>query len=127
MKKVFLFSFLMFLAISSYSQSKQITGSWIWRDSSNAIQFFINKDESIEKRTALATEYIWGKTPKTGTYTFSKDHILIIKWSDKTTENAKVKFVSDLIAEIQFTNPQIKSKQTYTFNKIVDEEIIPDK
>lgn len=126
MKKISLVAIFLFSTIACFSQSKEIVGSWIWRDSLNAIQFFIKKDGSLEKRTALASEYIWGKIPKRGTYIFS-NNMLFIKWSDKITENAKVKFISNLIAEIQFIDSHNKSKQTYTFNKIVDEEVIPNK
>ena len=123
MKRHFLVIVLLFLAISSYSQSKSIVGSWIWRDSINTIQFFIKSDGTIEKRTALTSEDVWNKAPQIGTY---KEHVLSIKWNDKSTQNVNVKFV-DNNAEFQFIDQKTKPKNSYTFLRIVDEEIVPDK
>ncbi|UEG49708.1 hypothetical protein LK994_13785 [Ferruginibacter lapsinanis] len=127
MLKKLLTIILFFSTIDSYSQSKQIVGSWLFRDSANAISFFIKENGTIEKRAGLAGEYIWDKAPQIGTYTFNKQATLVITWADKSIENGKVKFVDNFTAEIQFTSPKNKVKKIYTFKKIVDEEVVPDK
>ena len=127
MKTKFLTVILLFSATVCNSQSKKIIGSWIWRDSANTIQFFINRNGTIEKRSGGANEYIWNKTPQSGTYVFNKGHILVIRWTDKSIENGRVKFINDMTAEIQFSSLKNKPNRIYTFHKIVDEEVIPDK
>jgi hypothetical protein len=115
---------LLFSVITSYSQSKDIKGSWIYRDSVSTIQFFIKPNGVIEKRTAPAGENVWNKTPQAGTYTFNKEHSLVIKWADKSIENVEVKFIGRN-AEFQFTNKKERPKRTCLFLRIVDEEILP--
>jgi len=113
--------------INSYAQSKEIIGSWLFRDSSGSISFFIKENGTIEKRTGHDKEYIWNKTPQKGTYTFNKEATLVITWADKSIETNKVKFVDSLTAKIQFISEGVKSKKAYVFKKIIDEEIILDK
>ena len=117
---------LLFSAVTSYSQGKGIVGSWLYRDSINTIQFFVKSNGTIERRTALANEYVWNKTPQTGTYTFGKDQTLVINWADKTVEKIKVKFLEQN-AEFHFANQKEKPEIPYTFLRIVDEEVIADK
>ena len=118
---------ILFSTIISYSQSKEIIGSWHWQDSTNEISFFIKENGIIEKRAGLDSEDIWNKAPQTGTYTFSKKVNLVITWADKSMENGRVKFIDNFTSEIQFTSLKSKVKTTYIFKKIVDEEVAPDK
>ena len=127
MTKGLLTIILSFSTIISYSQTKEIIGSWLWRDSTNAISFFIKGNGAIEKRAGLASDYIWDKAPKMGTYTFDKKANLVITWANKSIENGKVKFIDNFTAEIQFIIPENKSQKIYVFKKIVDEEVVPDK
>ncbi|MBL0183913.1 MAG: hypothetical protein IPP96_17150 [Chitinophagaceae bacterium] len=128
MKKCFLITSILFFSIACYSQSKPIIGSWIWRDSANTIQFFIKANGTIEERRGLASEDVWSKTPRTGTYTFDSASKLVITWADKSTENRQVKFKDHFRgAEIQFTSSKNNPKKVYLFLRIVDEEVVPDK
>ncbi|RYZ77950.1 MAG: hypothetical protein EOP04_30635 [Proteobacteria bacterium] len=99
--------------------------SWLWRDSINAIQFFIKANGTIEKRTALASEYIWGKKPQTGHYTFKTDNSLAIQWDDNGAENIHVKFLNSN-AEFEFANQKHKPNESLLFLRIVDEVIVSD-
>lgn len=125
MKKNFLIIVLLVSTINCYSQSKGIIGSWLSLDSINKVQFFINSNGTIKKRTAFESEDVWSKTPLAGTYTFKKGHDLFIKWEDKSFENIEVKFI-DNNAEFRFTNKNGKANKPYVFLRIVDEEIILD-
>ncbi|MFT3911486.1 MAG: hypothetical protein QM737_18830 [Ferruginibacter sp.] len=126
MKKNFLIITLLFSAITCYSQTKKIIGTWRWRDSSNTILLVLKEDQTIEKTTARNNENIWIKTPKTGSYVFNNGTDLIITWADKSIEKGKVKFNKDFTMEIQFSNSKNNNKKTYLFNEIV-EEVVPDK
>ncbi|MFT3912108.1 MAG: hypothetical protein QM737_21965 [Ferruginibacter sp.] len=125
MKRCFLITVFLFSVFSSYSQVKSIVGSWIWRDSTNAIQFFIKGNGTIEKRSAASSEDIWTKTPQTGSYTIQKDHYLIVKWADKSIEHIEVTFIGNN-AEFNFLDQNGKSAKHCLFLRIV-EEIVPDK
>lgn len=116
MKSNFLIIYLLISSITSYSQSKEIRGSWIFRDSTNTIQFFIKSNGSIEERRGTASENIWNKIPRIGTYSFNDKGNLIITWNDKSVENRTVRFKDNFsAAEIQFKGPDEKSKKIYLF------------
>ena len=125
MKEKLLLITILLVSNAIYSQSKSIVGSWITRDTVNRIQFFINDDGTVEKRTAPGNEYVWNKKPLSGTYTFS-NNTLFMKWSDKTTETIKVKFIQNF-AEFRLFDKRNKSSISKVFLKIVDEEVVPDK
>lgn len=129
MKKNLLLIILLFSAIASYCQTKGIVGSWLWRDLNGTISLFIKENGSIEKREATSKESVWSKTPKTGTYTFSeKNNLFLINWGSKKNEKVQVKFVDNgKAAKFQFTDPKNKSKKTFLFLRVVDEEVISDK
>lgn len=128
MKKTILLIHLLIISIASYSQSKEIIGSWIFRDSISTIQLFIKAKGTIEERTGISSEDIWNKTPRIGTYTFNEKGKLTITWADHSVENRQVKFKDNFsAAEIQFTVSKNNSKKTYLFLRIVDEEVIMDK
>ena len=128
MKKVFFIVSLLLLTFISFSQSKKIVGSWILRDSIEAMQFFINEDGAIKERRGLANEDIWEKVQRTGTYTFNDRGKLVIIWSDKNIENREVKFEDNFnAAKIKFVGKKGKPGKTYLFVRIVDEEVAPDK
>ena len=125
MSKVFLISFLFLLTHSSYSQSNKIIGSWILRDSIEAMQFFTKADGTIEERRGLANENIWDKTQRTGKYSFGKNGKLIITWSDKSIENREVKFEDHFnVAKIKIIDKKTKKTKSYLFLRIRDEEVI---
>jgi len=125
MKEKLLLITILLVSNAIYSQSKTIVGSWITRDTVNRIQFFINDDGTVEKRTATGNEDVWNKKPLSGTYTFS-NNTLFMKWSDKTTETIKVKFIQNF-AEFRLFDNRKKSSISKVFLKIVDEEVVPDK
>ena len=119
---------LFILTHSSYSQSNKIIGSWILRDSIEAMQFFTKSDGTIEERRGLANENIWDKTQRTGKYSFGKNGKLIITWSDKSIENREVKFEDNFnVAKIKITDRKTKKTKSYLFLRIRDEEVIIDK
>jgi len=128
MRKIFSIIFLLSLNFSCYSQSTKIVGSWILRDSVEARQFLINENGTIAERSGLATENIWEKAQRTGTYTFNNKGKLVIIWSDKSLEIREVKFEDNFRAAIiKFIDKKGKVKKTYLFLRLVDEEILPDK
>ena len=92
MRKTFLISFLFLLTHSGFSQSNKIIGSWILRDSIEAMQIFTKVDGTIQERRGLTNENIWDKNQRTGKYTFGNNGKLLITWSDKSIENREVKF-----------------------------------
>ena len=121
MRKVFLISFLFLLTHSSYSQSNKIIGSWILRDSIEAMQFFTKADGTIEERRGLANENIWDKTQRTGKYSFGKNGKFIITWSDKSIENREVKFEDHFnMAKIKIIDKKTKKTKSYLFLRIRD-------
>ena len=128
MKKILLFLSLLALTFTSYSQSNKIIGSWIMRDSIEAMQFFMSKEGTILERSGLANENIWTKASRTGTYTFNDKGKLVITWSNKTIENREVKFEDHFkVAKLTFTDKKPEVKKTYLFLRIVDEEVLPGK
>lgn len=125
MKKSFLISVLFLFTYSGYSQPNKIIGSWILRDSIEAMQFFITADGIIKERHGPAAENIWDKTQRTGTYTFSNNGKLVITWSDKSIENREVRFEDNFnVAKIKIIDNKTKKAKTYLFLKIRDEEVI---
>jgi len=128
MKKIFLIVSLLSLTFICHSQSKKIIGSWILKDPIEAMQIFINRDGTIKERSGLATEDIWTKKQRTGTYTFNDQGKLVITWSDKSIEKREVVFQDHLgAAKIKFMDKKGKLRKTYLFLRIVDEEILPVK
>jgi len=125
MKNIFLISFLFLLSHSGYSQSQKIIGSWILRDSIEAMQFFTKADGTIKERHGLANENIWEKTQRTGKYIFSNNGKLVITWSDKSKETREVKFEDNFnVAKIKITDKKTKTGKTYLFLRVRDEEVI---
>ena len=128
MKNFILISLLFLFTHSAHSQSKKIIGSWILRDSIEAMQFFAKDDGTIEERHGLSNENIWDKVQRAGKYTFSNNGKLVIIWSDKSIENREVKFEDNFnVAKIKIIDKKTKIKNIYLFLRIVDEEIAPDK
>lgn len=125
MKRFFLISFLFLLPHSGYSQSQKIIGSWILRDSIEAMQFFTKADGTIKERHGLASENIWEKTQRTGKYIFSNSGKLVITWADKSKENREVKFEDNFnVAKIKIIDKKTKATKTYIFLRVRDEEVI---
>jgi len=118
---------LLFSTIACYSQSKDIVGSWIWRDSVNIIQYFIKANGTIEGRSAFSNEDIWKKKPIIGTYKFKKSHSLTIEWADGSVQIVTVKFTDNFTVEMQTLNLKHGPGNKIIFKKIIDEEVIPDK
>ena len=128
MRNFILISLLLLITHSGYSQSKRIVGSWIVRDSIEAMQFFTKADGTIQERRGLANENIWDKSQRIGKYIFSDNGKLIITWSDNSTENRKVKFEENFnAAKIKIIDKKTKKKKVYLFLRIIDEVIITDK
>ena len=126
MKKSLLIIFLFFFSVACFSQTKQIEGSWIWKDSINKIQLLIKKNGTIEQGTGLAFEDVWRRDTRRGTYTFNKG-ILSITWRDESTESWRVIFKDhSKAAAILCTASKGQAKKTYLFLRIIDEEVIPD-
>ncbi|MEI6811106.1 MAG: hypothetical protein WCK60_03615 [Candidatus Nomurabacteria bacterium] len=126
-KSLFIIS-LLSLTITCHSQSKQIIGSWILKDPIDAMQFLIKENGTIEQRRGLATENIWTKTPRQGTYKFNDKGKLVITWSDKSIEHREVKFENNFkAANIIFLDKKDKYKKSYLFLRIIDSDIIIDK
>lgn len=127
MRKIFLISFLFLLTNSGFSQSNKIIGSWILRDSIEAMQFFTNADGTIQERRGLANENIWDKNQRTGRYTFNNNGKIVITWSDKSVENREVKFEDHFnVAKIKIIDKTTKKSKTYLFLRVRDEEVILD-
>ncbi|MGB4845076.1 MAG: hypothetical protein WBP16_11480 [Ferruginibacter sp.] len=125
MKRFFLISFLFLLPHSGYSQSQKIIGSWILRDSIEAMQFFTKADGTIKERHGLSSENIWEKTQRTGKYIFSNSGKLVITWADKSKENREVKFEDNFnVAKIKIIDKKTKATKTYIFLRVRDEEVI---
>ena len=125
MKKTFLITLLFLLTHSVFSQSNKIIGSWILRDSIDAMQFFTKSDGTIQERRGLANENIWDKNQRTGKYTFGNNGKLVITWSDKSIENREVKFEDHFnVAKIKIIDKTKKKSKTYLFLRIRDEEVI---
>lgn len=125
MKRLLAVTSFLFVVTAVYSQSKEIIGSWICRDSIGTIQIFIKANGTIEERNANANENVWDKAPRTGTYTYDSKGKLIIMWTDKSSENRLVKFKNhSRAADFQFMDQKGKAKRTYLFLRIVDEEVI---
>ncbi len=125
MKKLFLFGFLFLLAHLGFSQSNKIIGSWILRDSIDAMQFFTKADGTIQERSGLANENIWDKNQRTGKYTFGNNGNLVITWSDKSIENRQVIFEDNYNgAKIKIIDKKTKKTKSYLFLRIRDEEVI---
>ncbi|MDB5202936.1 MAG: hypothetical protein JWQ27_2345 [Ferruginibacter sp.] len=126
MRKIFLVSFLFILTHSGFSQSNKITGSWILRDSIEAMQFFTKADGTIQERRGFANENIWDKNQRTGKYSFGKNGKLVITWSDNSVENRDVKFEDHFnVAKIKIMDKSKKNTKTYLFVRVRDEEVIP--
>ena len=103
----------------------KIIGSWILRDSIEAMQFFTKADGTIKERHGLANENIWEKTQRTGKYIFSNNGKLVITWSDKSKETREVKFEDNFnVAKIKITDKKTKTGKTYLFLRVRDEEVI---
>ena len=127
MRKLSLISFLFLLTHSGFSQSNKIIGSWILRDSIDAMQFFTKADGTIQERRGLANENIWDKNQRIGKYTFSNVGKLVITWSDKSIENREVKFEDNYnVAKIKIFDNKTKKTKSYLFLRIRDEEVILD-
>ena len=125
MRKTFLISFLFLLTHSGFSQSNKIIGSWILRDSIEAMQIFTKVDGTIQERRGLTNENIWDKNQRTGKYTFGNNGKLLITWSDKSIENREVKFEDHFnVAKIKIIDKTTKKTKTYLFLRIRDEEVI---
>lgn len=122
MKKNFLAIIALFLTLTCHSQTKGIIGSWISRDTINKIHFFIKRDGTIEKTTAVGKEDVWNQVPETGTYTFEKENLLIIIWQDKSIEKIKVKFIGNNAA-FQFMNQKGKLSMPNIFLRVLDAEV----
>jgi hypothetical protein len=123
MKKAFLSVLIILGSIISYSQSKNIVGAWIWRDSKTSFSLFINKDGTIEKHIGPINEPILEKTLKRGTYKFKDNRILIITWADKSSETDTVKFINNATVKIGIKTSERNTIKTYTFKKVIDEEV----
>ena len=125
MRKTFLISFLFLLTHLGFSQSNKIIGSWILRDSIEAMQIFIKVDGTIQERRGLTNENIWDKNQRTGKYTFSNHGKLVITWANKSIENREVKFEDHFnVAKIKIIDKKTKKTKSYLFLRIRDEEVI---
>jgi hypothetical protein len=124
MKKSLLSFLILIGSIRSYSQSKAITGSWLWQDSKTSISLFIKEDGTIEKHIGPVNEPVLGKNLKHGTYRLQDNQKLIIAWADKDTEADKVKLIDNVTLQIQLKDIKTNALKTYIFKKVVDEEII---
>jgi hypothetical protein len=124
MKKSLLSFLILIGSIRSYSQSKAITGSWLWQDSKTSISLFIKGDGTIEKHIGPVNEPVLDKNLKHGTYKLQDNQKLIITWADKDTEADKVKLIDNVTLQIQLKDIKTNALKTYNFKKVVDEEII---
>jgi hypothetical protein len=123
MKKALLSILIVLGTIISYSQSKNIVGAWLWRDSKTSFSLFIKKDGTIEKHTGPINEAILEKNLVHGTYKLLYNQKLLITWADKTTESDKVKLIDKFTLQVQLRGNKANSFKTYVFKKIVDEEV----
>jgi len=123
MKKAFLSLLIIFGSIISYSQSKNIVGAWLWRDSTISFSLFINADGTIAKHIGPINETILEKNLKRGTYKFKDKQKLIITWADNSSETGNVKFINNAMLQIQMKISETNTIKTYTFRKVIDEEV----
>jgi hypothetical protein len=123
MKKILFSVFIFLISTISYSQSNNIVGAWLWRDSTTSFSLLINKDGIIEKFSRPINDPTPPKNRKKGTYKFIDNKKLVIIWADKSTETNKVKFIDSGTLQIEMKSLKNDVRKTYIFVKIVDEEV----
>jgi|CXWL01.1.fsa_nt_gi hypothetical protein len=123
MKKILFSIFIILTSTICYSQSNNIVGAWLWRDSTTSFSLLINKDGTIEKFSRPINDPAPSKNRKKGTYKFIDTKKLIIIWADKSTETDKVKFIDNSTLEIEMKSLKSDAHKTYIFVKVVDEEV----
>jgi len=123
MKKILFFIFIILASTICYSQSNNIVGAWLWRDSTTSFSLLINKDGTIEKFSRPINDPTPPKNRKEGTYKLIDNKKIIIIWADKSTETDKVKSIANGRLEIEMISPKSDVRKTYIFVKVVDEEV----
>ena len=123
MKKLLFSLFIVLTSTISYSQSNNIVGAWLWRDSTTSFSLLINDDGTIEKFSRPINDPTPPKNRKEGTYKFIDNKKLVIIWADKSTETDKVKFIDNGTLEIEMKSLKSDVRKTYIFVKVVDEEV----
>jgi hypothetical protein len=123
MKKLLFSLFIVFTSTICYSQSNNIVGAWLWRDSKTSFSLFIKDDGTIEKFSRPINDPTAPKNPKEGTYKFIDNNKLVIVWADKSTETDKVKFIDKGRMEIEMKSLKSNVLKTYIFVKVVDVEV----
>ncbi len=124
MKKAFLCGLIVFGYLIGYAQSKNIVGAWLWRDSTTSFSLFIKEDGTIAKHIGPIKETILVKNLKHGTYKFKDQQKVSIIWNDKSSDIYKVGVINNYTLQIQIITPGSNALKTYTFQKVVDEEVI---
>lgn len=123
MKKVFFSALIVLTSAICYSQSNNIVGAWLWRNSTTSFSLFIKQDGIIEKSIHPINEPILPNNLKKGTYKFIDNKKLVITWADKSTETNKIKFIDNGTMEIEMKSLKSDVLKTYRFVKVVDEEV----
>jgi len=123
MKKVIGILLFLFLMKSSFGQTQSIVGAWFWSDSSKQTSIFFNQDGSIQMHSGSKGGVILTKNLRNGTYLLTSN-MLIIKWSDNTTEKNKINFIDKQSFVLTVGDKNKKTEQT--FRRVVDEEVIEE-
>ncbi len=123
MKKALFSILIALISTICYSQSNNIVGAWLWRDSKTSFSLLINKDGTIEKFTRPINDPTPPKIRKKGTYKFIDNKKLVITWADKSTETDKVEFIDNGTLKIELKSLEGGALKTYIFKKVFDEEV----
>ncbi|MDZ4795343.1 MAG: hypothetical protein SGI83_13765 [Bacteroidota bacterium] len=123
MKKVLLSIHIVLASSNCHSQSNNIVGVWLWRDSKTSFSLLINEDGTIETFSRPINDPTPAKNRKKGTFKFIDNKKLVITWADKSTETDKVKFIDNGTLKIELNNPEDHNLKIYTFKKVFDEEV----
>lgn len=117
-----LFCYLLF-ASAGFSQPKPPVGAWIWRDATTSVSLFFKSDGKLELYRSPLSEPLADKYLRKGEYIMDKADVVTIKWSDGTVETCKLVYLDKYKFRISLTLGKEKKKD-YTFNKVVDEEVV---